>query len=315
MDTERPDFSFHIPTGAFLGKSSFPFLSPIRTHHSFGIDVMPASKSLAKGLFDTPWKSSIVANATSDCVYMPFWEWQLNIMQASLHGFQILEESSNYMESLSKQHRMVTLIASSDEYRYIRMTYLDGGDKVQIFTSVLYPRTNLPLFGMDLLQFQNGKRNLAICDFQPLHSNEGDHDALYEHLLEPIRRASPNLQEEMTTRFFDPSRYFSQQTLLGRFQDMDHPLDGIRQEFWPAYQAYLQTHIQMVQQQQQSSPTSTPEQVLQYHRDYDNYVAESDPAHPMFAAYFGPDVAESYVYDVLFPLADKPDKLKQRKGP
>jgi 15,16-dihydrobiliverdin:ferredoxin oxidoreductase len=305
MDTETPDFSFHIPS--FLRKSSFPLVAPMRTPSSIGIDVMPPP-SFAKGIFDTPWKASIVANATSDCVYMPFWEWQLSVMQGSLKGFQILEESSNYLESLSKQHRMVTLIASSDEYRYIRMTYLDGGDKVQIFTSVLYPRGNLPLFGMDLLQFQNGKRNLAICDFQPIHSNENDHDALYEHLLKPIRNASPNLQEEMTCRFFDPSRYFSQQTLLGRFHDLPNPLDGIRNEFWPAYQAYLQTHIQMVQQ---SSPTISPEQVLQHHRDYDNYVAASDPAHPMFAAYFGPEVAESYVYDVLFPLADKPDKLKQ----
>ncbi len=316
MDTEGPMSPFAVPS--FLQKSAFQSLTPLDRKDTtpFGFDVLSLTPSLSSksidagtGLFGTPWRSSIVANATSDCVFMPFWDWQLRLMQKSLQGFQVLTETSNYLESPSGQHRMVTLTASSEEYRYIRMTYLDGGDKVQIFTSVLYPRGNFPLFGMDLLQLQNGKRNLAICDFQPIHANEEDHDVMYEYLLEPIRKGAPYLQEKMTDRFFDPSRYFSHQTLLGRFQNMvvdpQHVIGN--QELWSTYKEYLKTHIQMVQQSTVSSSMSS-EQVLAHHRDYDNYVAECDPAHPMFSSIFGPDVAENYVYDVLFPLADKPNK-------
>jgi 15,16-dihydrobiliverdin:ferredoxin oxidoreductase len=317
MDTEGPMLPYAIPTPTFLGKSAF--VGPLvdsGSPNNYNRKMFGFAKALApsleedtvNGLFGTPWKSSIVANATSDCVFMPFWEWQIRLMEGTLQGFQILEDTCNYMESPSGQHRMVTLTASSDEYRYIRMTYLDGGDKVQIFTSVWYPRGNFPLFGMDALQFQSGKRNLAICDFQPIHSKEEDHDAMYEDLLGPIRNLVPDLQDEMTDRFFDPSRYFSNHTLLGRFQNTQDPQEAIWDQLWPAYKSYLQTHIQMVQRKPRTTtPTLSPEQVLEHHRAYDNYVAECDPACPMFSSIFGIDVAEAYVYDVLFPLATKPE--------
>lgn len=300
MDTEGPMLPYAVP--AFFQKPALFQSSPTARSKR------QQKQRFGHGIFGLPWKSSIVPNVALGCVYMPFWEWQLSLMQSSLQNVQLLEDSCVYVESPTGQHRMVTLTASSDEYRMIRMTYLDGGDKVQIFTSVWYPRGNLPLFGMDALQFQNGKRNLAICDFQPLHSNEQDHDATYEHLLEPIRQSVPNLQDVMTDRFFDPSRYFSKQTLLGRFQTAQDPQEVVWSELWPAYKAYLQTHIQLVQQQQHHS-TLSPAQVLEHHKSYDNYVAQCDPAHPMFASIFGSDVAKNYVYDVLFPLADRPDDL------
>lgn len=326
MDSEGPILPFSVPNPTFLRKTKLFGPSSVSNadnqKKAFGFaEALGSSKegdddtSKKEGLFGTPWKASIVANATSDCVYMPFWEWQLRLMEGTLQGFQILEETSNYMESLSGQHRMVTLTASSDEYRYIRMTYLDGGDKVQIFTSVWYPRGNFPLFGMDLLQFQSGKRNLAICDFQPIHGKEEDHDAMYEELLAPIRSSVPLLQDEMTDRFFDPSRYFSKNTLLGRFQNVEDPQEAIWNQLWPAYKTYLQTHIQMVQRQTtKATSTMSNEEVLEHHRAYDNYVAECDPAHPMFSAIFGPEVAESYVYDVLFPLATKPEPSSSEKN-
>jgi 15,16-dihydrobiliverdin:ferredoxin oxidoreductase len=313
MDLETPMIPFINPATVSIK----PLINPLavkqfsrggRSETNFKPENRPG-----RGLFGTPWKESIVINAS--CPYMPFWEWQLNLMQTSLVQFELVDEACSYLESPSGQHRIITLTARSKEYRHIRMTYLDGGDKVQIFTSVCYPNGNHPLFGMDLLQFANGKRNLAICDFQPIHANEADHDRTFHDLLKPIRDSFPHLQDEMTDRFFDPTRYFSAQTLLGRFQqdNSNDPTPPAQHTIWnelfPAYQAYLRTHIQMVQQTKSSSTSGTKlttEQVLQCHCDYDTYVAECDPAFPMFSSIFGPEVAESYVYDILFPLAKRP---------
>ena len=90
---------------------------------------------------------------------------------------------------------MVNLEFSSDEYRKIRMTYYDAGDNTQVFNAVWYPdpKYNLPVLGIDLLAF-NRKKYLAIVDFQPLHEEEGDHAATFEHLLQPIKEQYDSLK-------------------------------------------------------------------------------------------------------------------------
>jgi hypothetical protein len=151
MDTEGPIFPFTKPIPSLFWKQpSQQQKVPVAYH-------------------DMPWRSSLATEA--DCVYMPFWEWQLDYFQTHLSNFQIhplANTTWEYICNAEKQTRMVTLVASSDEYRQIRMTYLDAGEKTQIFTSVCYPRGNLPILGIDLLQF--GKQGVAICDFQPIHA-------------------------------------------------------------------------------------------------------------------------------------------------
>lgn len=273
-----------------------------------------------------PWKNP-------ECVYMPIWEWQWSFFERHLTNFKATDH--HYIESDGgrKKCRMVTWFASSDEYRHIRMTYLDGGNQTQIFTAVCYPRANLPIFGFDMLQFSTPggtkKNNLAIVDFQPIHDDESDHQLTYEHLLKPIRDGAPSFQQEMSSRFFDPSRYFSKQTLLGRFQlekpgsdDVDDTTSNDSQhdllfdELLPAYQAYAKTHVDLIKQVQaeeredaflswRSNGRLSQEDILQRHIDYENYVSEHDPAHPMFSSMFGEERAEELLYGVFFPLADK----------
>lgn len=303
-----------------------------------------------------PWKTSIVSSSASDdetieCTLSPFWKMQVETLEASCqnlqwhhhHQPQSQQEDPYYLESESGQHRMRTWTGSSDEYRHIRLTYVDGGTNLQIFSSVCYPReivpslddstamAALPILGMEVLQMNHAQRQLGICDFQPLPqttttTTTSSHH--YEELLVPIRQEAPQLQETMTNRFFDPSRYFSSQTLLGRGTNAGDSDDGDNQkastvptESWlPSFQAYLKTHIDMVQQQAQQQqeqphtssasststvPTTTPT-LLQLHKAYDNYVASCDPAFPMFASIFGPERATRYIYNVLFPLADEP---------
>lgn len=301
MDTEGSSIPFSIPFTGFRFTSS-------NSHQP-----LPSTNKNRHGM---PWRSSISKEDSDSCMFMPFWEWQLAYFEQELTNFKLLplnDTSLEYVETKNRSHRMVTLVGTSDEYRWIRMTYMDGGKQAQVYTSVCYPRDDYPILGIDLLQF-GGKRHLTIVDFQPLgEAEEGAfyQDVQFEHLLEPIRQTVPSLQHPMTNKFYDPDRYFSKQTLLGRFQSTE----TVWQELWPAYQAYVRTHVQQIKQQQDKGTDSSSiqppharrsrEEILKQHSAYDTYVAARDPAHPMFASLFGHKFANDYLYQVLFPLAER----------
>jgi len=260
--------------------------------------------------------------------YLPFFEWQLDFMRSHLtnlklhptkdrHGIKDL----TYVENPKRNQRMVTFCFSSDEYRLIRMTLLDGGNKTQVFTSLWYPRStvNVPLLGIDLLQFSNRQqqRHLTVVDFQPIHPKESDHEILYEHLLKPIRDQYPSLQHRMSDRFYDESDgFFSSQMLLGKETttkrvDSDignpslSPNHYVWSDLWPAYKDYVRVHVELVQRCCRSEKSSEEERlVLNGHKRYDDYSSVRDPAHGLLASTFGRQYADDFVYDVLFPLSD-----------
>ena len=221
--------------------------------------------------YGMPWTSSIDGvdyinpyDKDDGLFYMPFWEWQREFMQKNLTNLRWIPTVGNqqevpvdltYVENVKKKKRMITLCFESDEYRLIRMTYLDGGLATQVFTSLWYPRTNLPVLGIDLLQFQNQTRHLTVVDMQPIHPQEEDHDLPYVHLLEPIRNQYPRLQHRMSKSFYDENQFFSSQMLLGRGTEDDDDGGGggggpdyVWEELFPAYQSYVQTHLSLVQQ-------------------------------------------------------------------
>mmetsp|Transcript_61554 Transcript_61554/g.150673 ORF Transcript_61554/g.150673 Transcript_61554/m.150673 type:complete len:272 (+) Transcript_61554:733-1548(+) len=231
-----------------------------------------------------------------------------------------------------KPHRMMTICFTCDEYRLIRMTLLDGGGAVQVFTSLWYPNghVNMPVLGIDLLQFSNATRHLTVVDFQPIQSSEQDHDLPYEHLLEPIRNRYPSLQHTMSRRFYDESDgFFSKQMLLGKGQSTEY----VFSELWPAYQDYVQTHTYLVKKclkndisnnnkdvatvdverenyhRRDSSVTAAAAPVgLQGQKRYDDYSSVRDPAHGLLVSCFGKTYADDFVYDVLFPLCTRDEK-------
>jgi 15,16-dihydrobiliverdin:ferredoxin oxidoreductase len=259
-----------------------------------------------------PWQSSIdphyrsLADDSNKPFYLPFWEWQMDYMKKHLTNLQVLPVESKQGQDLSYRNngkvRLHTFQCSSDEYKCIRMTVMDGGARTQVFTSLWYPQPHfhLPVLGIDLLQFGQSK-HLCIVDFQPIHENSSQ-DQPFEHLLQPIRDQYPSLHGKMTRRFYDEDAFFSKQMLLGR-SDRAGANDLVYKNLFPAYQAYVNTHVQMVQS---ATPRpSTVADVLQRHAAYDNYSAARDPAHAMLAATFGNDFADDYVYDILFPLADR----------
>jgi 15,16-dihydrobiliverdin:ferredoxin oxidoreductase len=265
----------------------------------------------AESLQGMPWNTSIDPSYPEAPFYMPFWNWQLEYMKKHLSNLKALpvtdrqtgKEDLSYASSDHSSNRIMTLCFSSDEYRLIRMTVMDAGWQTQVFTSAWFPRGNLPVLGIDLLQFHKETRHLTVVDFQPIHDSEQEHDTLYEHKLKPIREQYPSLQGKMTQRFYDETQFFSNQMLFGREPTPDYVWDDLM----PAYQQYVQTHVEMAHTH--TTPTKmAPSQVLQRQAAYDDYSAGRDPAHALLAKAFGQEYADRFVYDVLFPLSSQSNR-------
>ena len=240
---------------------------------------------------------------------MPFWEWQIKFLQENLTDLKVLactdedgDTDFSFNENKDKKARIVNLCLSSKEYRKIRLTYYDAGDNTQVFNAVLYPDPayNLPVLGIDLLAF-NRKKYLAIVDFQPLHQDESKHDLEFSHILQPIKESYDNLKGRMSSKFYDETQFFSEQMLFSRFEDESI----ITNELFPAFQQYVQTHLDLIRQCDGDAAQKQP-QVLERQRAYDRYSAERDPATGLFTAMFGHDWAMGFVHDFLFSMSEKP---------
>jgi 15,16-dihydrobiliverdin:ferredoxin oxidoreductase len=253
-----------------------------------------------------PWKNSIDANVEDDeLLYMPFWDWTMSFMEEHLTDLKVSpchngKSDFSYNVNTKKKARIVNLCASSKEYRKIRMTYYDAGDKTQVFNAVFYPdpKYNLPILGIDLLAF-NRKKYLAIVDFQPIHDEEEKHATTYENLLEPIKEKYESLKGRMSSKFYDETKFFSQQMLFARFDDESI----VQDDLFPAFTSYVKTHLDLVQNTE-ANPADV-KLVLERQMEYDTYSAERDPATGLFAAMYGADWASCFVHDFLFSLSER----------
>eukprot|EP00522_Entomoneis_paludosa_P011913 CAMPEP_0172440752 /NCGR_PEP_ID=MMETSP1065-20121228/1356_1 /TAXON_ID=265537 /ORGANISM="Amphiprora paludosa, Strain CCMP125" /LENGTH=392 /DNA_ID=CAMNT_0013189749 /DNA_START=63 /DNA_END=1241 /DNA_ORIENTATION=+ len=254
-----------------------------------------------------PWRTSINPNKgdSEDLLYMPFWDWHMDFMKENLEDLRVLpctngKTDFSYNENTDKKARIVNLCFSSKEYRKIRLTYYDAGDNTQVYNAVFYPdpKYNLPVLGIDLLAF-NRKKYLTIVDFQPLHDDEEDHVMTYEHLLKPIKEKYDSLKGRMSSKFYDETKFFSQEMLFARFENEE----VVTRDLFPAFQSYVQTHLDMIR-----DSTPEPEQadaVLERQKAYDTYSAERDPATGLFAAMYGNDWAQDFVHDFLFSMSER----------
>eukprot|EP00571_Detonula_confervacea_P013531 CAMPEP_0172310168 /NCGR_PEP_ID=MMETSP1058-20130122/11332_1 /TAXON_ID=83371 /ORGANISM="Detonula confervacea, Strain CCMP 353" /LENGTH=407 /DNA_ID=CAMNT_0013022937 /DNA_START=92 /DNA_END=1315 /DNA_ORIENTATION=- len=276
-------------------------LSPGRSEPS------PLSMSEAASAHGMPWTDTIGrSDETNPLLYMPLWEWQLDFMKSSLTNLHPIECSTlndldvSYNENKEKRARIVNHCYASDEYRKIRMTYYDAGDSVQVFNSVWYPdpKYNLPVLGIDLLSF-NRKKYLAIVDFQPLHEDEEDHAMTYEHILQPIKDKYDNLKGRMSSKFYDETQFFSKEMLFARFDDEKI----VEEDLFPAFKSYVKTHLDLVKDTSPAASSKDVEHVLDRHTAYDTYSADRDPAAGLFAAMFGKEWSEDFIYDFLFSLS------------
>lgn len=232
-------------------------------------------------------------------------------MKSSLNNLHPIECTTlneldvSYNENKEKRARIVNHCYASDEYRKIRMTYYDAGDSVQVFNSVWYPdaKYNLPVLGIDILSF-NRKRYLAIVDFQPLHENEENHSTTYEHILQPIKDKYDNLKGRMSSKFYDETQFFSKEMLFARFEDSKI----VQEDLFPAFKSYVKTHLDLVKSTSAASSREDVLHVFDRQRAYDTYSADRDPAAGLFAAMFGKQWAEDFIYDFLFSLSERTEE-------
>lgn len=274
-------------------------------HKSYPSSISISQAEAAQGM---PWKSSIDPKypEEEDLLYMPFWEWHMSFMKENLTNLRVMpctngKSDFSYNENTQKKARMVSLCASSSEYRKIRLTYYDAGENTQVYNAVFYPdpKYNLPVLGIDLLAF-NRKKFLAIVDFQPIHENEEDHATAFEDRLEPIKEKYENLKGRMSSKFYDETQFFSQQMLFSRFEDESI----ISNELFPAFQSYVKTHLDLIREVE---PVEADlDMVLNRQKAYDTYSAERDPATGLFTAMFGEEWALDFVHDFLFSMSERP---------
>ncbi|CAJ1932691.1 unnamed protein product [Cylindrotheca closterium] len=282
----------------------------------------PETFSSEKAKTADSWSHSIQGESIA-CTYKPIWDWQTEYFQDHLTNFLELELPDPSLAVVQTKHeekntssgsssskaatRVRTKWYASDEYRLIRMTYMDGGENTQIFTSVCYPHKDLPVLGHGLLQV--GDRLITISDFSPLDES---HEHYAHEYLQPIKDEYPSLGQEMSERFFQSGEFWSDCTLLGRFSKSSND-DDMWKDLWPAYKACVQTHLQLCQKEDESSRISKDDNMhlLQKHADYDAHVASRDPAIKMLTGIFGEETATKVVYEALFPLAKNSQRFQQ----
>ena len=280
-----------------------------------------------------PWRDSIVPHQyteptrrkrrrndgeaygyASSLLYMPFWNRQLQFMEDNLTNLSRIhvEDELSYRENDDGTARIVNYCFASDEYRKIRMTYYDAGDKTQVFNSLWYPalRYDAPVVGIDLLAFNRRSdtndttgiqgKYLSVIDFQPIHDNENDGSSMraFSNALGDIRNDYPSLQGKMSARFYDEKRHFSSGMLFGR----DENEDFVDAELFPAFERSMQAHLKMLRALPPDDDNA--KHVLSGQATYDSYSSVRDPAMALFSKMFGEKWATSYVYDFLFDLSD-----------
>lgn len=279
-------------------------LSLNRDVRVFEINVPTTPVEEAEVAHGMPWRDSIADSEKDEpLLYMSFWEWQMEHMKSTLTNLQSDDSALSefgYKANEKKKARIVSQCYKSDEYRKIRMTYYDAGDNTQVFNSVWYPdpKYNLPILGIDLLAF-NRKKYLAIVDFQPLYDNEDEHATTFEHRLAPIKDQYESLKGRMSSKFYDETQFFSQQMLFARFEDEK----VVGNDLFPAFKRYVMMHNRLISETEEDEENQ--DAVLARQRAYDTYSAERDPATGLFAAMFGKEWADDYVFDFLFSLSEK----------
>jgi len=236
---------------------------------------------------------------TSPLTFQDFYHHQIEWMNENLSG---LKEITSFVDpqfisksNPSKKVRIIQRYFTSDLYRKIRILYYDGGPNAQVFNSLLYPRFeyDMPVLGVDLLQF-SGKKHLTVIDFQPLHD---DHPP-FEPALSSIKKSYPELNGQMSSKFYDETQFFSKELLFARFEDSKL----VNSKLYPAFQQYLDEHHGMLSGMEKVDEAQR--KVLESRqREYDIYSAERDPATGMFGAMFGKEWAEEFVHGQLFSLS------------
>ena len=365
MDVEAPPVGYTFPSSSSLSSSSTLQLDiptglqsrwnnyssrqrrrnsdPQQKSRRVGITVDKTTPT--KPLLDEchlPWSSKTNVQSSSTTgrfVYKSHWDLQMKYLHEHLTNLRVKRDddsSSNknnnnvddllHMISHDGNDRIYTVALESDEYRDIRMTYLDcDGGATQIFRCACYPRANgkgnkqedandddpLPVLGMGFMQFAGGRRNVAIMDYQPLHHNNDESqskrpaDDIYQSQLNAIRSQYPDFQQSMSDKHFDADEkqlYWTDSPLISKWNDNGENNEWKQLE--SSHQRVLEAHVQLTKGLVAGRrDTNEDDSVKQLHAEYDRFLSAREPAGHLLTKAFGSDVSDRMVHQVLFPLS------------
>lgn len=243
-----------------------------------------------------PWTETVAGDG-APLSFMPFVMHQL-AEQERLVGLSDLaiDEDFAYQRSEKPVARIESWQWKSDDFRKIRATYIDAGWKAQVFNSVWYPSTryDLPILGIDFLSFGK-KKVLCVMDFQPL-CQDPEYLAKYCERMERVRNKYEGLNGRMSSRFYDEARFFSKQLIFARFDNQE----PITSQLFPAFCDYISEYMHMIDDATPDDSEESVARVSEWHRQYDQYSAERDPAVGLFSTYWGKDWADRFTHEFLF---------------
>ncbi len=182
-------------------------------------------------------------------------------------------------------------------FRRWRVTRLDAGKSLQVLNSVAYPDYNndQPLMGIDLLWFGSRSKLVAVLDFQPLVQDQSYFERHFQG-LKVLQSRFPELRSQETMRSFDPHLYFSPWLLFCR-GGIDQAKGALPIAFNDFIKSYWDLQDLAIQR-----PSLIPSlEVRRLHIAYDIYSSRKDPAHGLFASYFGKSWADRFLKEFLFP--------------
>lgn len=243
-------------------------------------------------------------------MYMPFVDYQIRHIKEQGGAREVpVEPHLAYRRSSHHTAHIGSACFETEDFRRVRLTYVDAGKAVQVFNSVWYPRLDCdaPLLGIDLLCFGGGHSMLAVVDYQPL-SQSPDYRARYIDHLAPIRDRYPGLCETMSNRYYTDKSWFSEQMLFGRLPSEEKVHDTVM----PAFREYLHAYTDMVRRARREGLRAEEEYVLGRQREYETFNLVHDPAKKLFESWMddksdeGVKWSDEYMHRFLFPLAAAP---------
>lgn len=195
----------------------------------------------------------------------------------------------------------------SSPARRCRVALVRNGGQLQAFNAVLYPSYNLgplPIFGIDVLSFNNHQRLLFGVDWAPMQTSAEYAEEYIKPHVAQVRQKHEALLLDPSGKFYgEAPEFFSSQIFFSRPSGPEALSQG--EELWEVFEEYCSRYVRMLHTAKAAGAVSADAASLAEQRQaaFDTWHAERDPAVPVFRRLFGESWTNEYVHEVLFPGA------------
>ena len=219
-----------------------------------------------------------------------------NIEKRNFNTLPISQELKNFSDPNSK-YVIKNLAFESKQFRKWRITRLDGGQKLQVFNTVAYPRFHIekPILGVDILWFGTSDKLLALLDYQPLIQDQVYLDQ-YCSRLKLISNQFNLFNNTKMKNLYDSNKFFSPWVIIcrGGKLELERDLNNL-------FKLFIEDYLTMNDLSFKSRFLNN-EQIKKKHIEYDIYSTQKDPADKLFKKFFGDEWTKKFINNFLFNL-------------